>query len=548
MGRTLFRNGTVWAGDPPTRSASWLLVEDGTIAGSGTAATEPEPAAGDELIDLKRGHLLPGLTDAHTHILSGVFEPHAIDGSAWRDRDEAIAAVRRAAAGAPEGTWIVAARFDHRVWTDPLRPTRQELDEVAGDHPVLLMHESIHEGVANSAALRETGVAWLPDGHEDIDRGKGGAPTGLIWERAFGRAFFTAWRVLRERMTSEGLDGVLVDAAQRILELGVVRIHEAFVPPDLAPHLQAAHERSPLRISWSASPSAGTYDPPQDPEVFAGAGYGEGVPHVKLFADGGFRFAASYPVSVAFRALASAVRSAVNVRGIGPLRLLADRRTSLKGTDVVNEELRYTDHGLTNVLARCGEAGVRPRVHSIGNLATVQTAQAAQAAGMTGRWSIEHIIGLRDAEMEVLVDADPVVSLQPRFLPDYADAITGPGLDAVLRIVPARTLRGAGLTVALSSDDPRGPHDPLSLLRIAVTRAAPGGRPLAESEGLSPEEAVAGMTSAGVAAAGLAETAGVVGVIEDGAPADLALVDGDPFGNGSRVVGTWVDGVRVAGG
>lgn len=548
MGRTHFRNGTIWIGDPPSPAATWLVVEDGRVAASGQAGSEPDPTADPtaEVVDLRRRHVLPGLTDAHTHLLVGALEPQALDGSGWQHRDDAMEAVRRMAVAAPEGAWIIAARVDHRQWRDPLRPTRDELDAVAGDHPVLLIHESIHEGVANSAALRATGVAWLPDGHGDIERGERGQPTGLLWERAFGRAFFTALRELGATLAETGLDGAMETAARQALSLGVARIHEAFVPADLVPHLEAMNARTPLRVSWSASPEAGAFEPPRDPAGLVGLPFGEGVPHLKLFADGGFRFAARYPLSVGLRSVAQAVREAVDVRAVGPLRPLRDRRTTLAGGEVVTQELRFADHGLASLLHRCGEVGVRPRVHSIGNLATVQVARAARAAGMTGRWSIEHVIGLREHEVDELVESQPVVSLQPRFIPDYVETIRGTGLDQVLRVVPARTLREAGLTVALSSDDPRGPHDPLALLRIAVTRAAPGGRPLAEAEALSREEAVAGMTSGGVAAAGLAGR-GVSGVLSVGSAADLAIVDGDPFDSGSRVVETWVDGEQVHG-
>lgn len=542
--RTLLRGGRIWVGDPPSPGASWLLLEGARIVGFGDdgGPRPPVEGPGPEVVSLGGGHVLPGITDPHTHLLVAALAPISGSGREWRSRDQALAAVAEAARHASGRHWIVFLGVSHREWEEPRRPTREDLDAVAGDQPVLLADETIHEGVLNSAGMRASGVAWLPDGHGDVDRGRGGEPSGLVWERAFGRAMVVAIRSLIAADDRDLFRAELDRLAQCCLDLGIVRIHEGAVPPALAPELERWRQRTALRISWSLTPPEGWYDAPTSLADLHALPSGDGPTWLKLFADGGHRCAIRLPLRDGLRSTAATLRAALAARSLLPLRAFSERRTSLRGGEIAaTQELRYGDHQLAELLRACRTNGVRPRIHAVGGLAAAQAARAARAAGLE-RWSLEHALLLGEGDVRTIAGGADVVSIQPRLLPDYADTIRDAEAADALEVMPARSLRRAGVRLALSSDDPRGPGDPLHYLRLVTTRRLPDGTLWDEDEILSHDEAVAAATRGAVAAAG----ADAPGTITEGAPADLVVLDGDPFGDGTRVRGTWVAGDRVA--
>jgi predicted amidohydrolase YtcJ len=539
IGSTLLRDGTIWAGERPRPGAGWLLVEDGRVAAYGRADELPPDA--HRTVELGGGHVLPGFTDAHTHLATGSWIPFVGDGSSWRCAGDALASVREAASHRGDG-WIVFTRYDPHSWDDPALPTRTELDDAAGSRPVLLMDLSLHMGVASSEALRRSGVAWLPGSDRDVERGRHGRPSGTVWERAFGRAMFAALRGLAAEYGGRTADELLERAAAHHLSLGIVRAHDPGVPSDVAERLERLRRRSPLRLSWSSSPDRGLLEPPARVGELERGSFGEGPAQAKLFLDGAYRCALCLPPRVVVRGLWIASRAALERWDPRPLLELGERPLRLRGREVITPELRRRDAELRPLVDAIGAAGLRPRVHALGNRAVLQAVRVLEAAGTPPGWTLEHVIGLRNRDIEEVARSGAIASLQPGFLPHYAPAFRASGAMPDLRLIPLRSLLDAGVGTAISSDHPCGPLDPLKNLRLAVTRRLPDGGTLDAREAIGREEAVLAATGAGCRAAGVEAP----GVLVPGAPADLVVVDGDPFVASSRVVGTWIDGRWVA--
>jgi predicted amidohydrolase YtcJ len=536
----LLRDGRIWTGDPPDPRSTWLRLEAGRIVSHGGPGTE-EPSA-DEIVDLGGAHVLPAFTDAHTHLSAGAWFPAYEDGTSLGSREDAIAAVRDAVNVGPEGSWLVVTGLDPHGWKDPRLPTREELDAVCPQRPALLMVVTLHSGTANSAALRASGVAWMPDAHDDVERGRWGQPTGPLWEAAFSRARWAADRALLRAIGDAGTAGLLDAAAERHLSLGIVRAHEPGVAPDTAAELEALATRTPLRLSWSISPHAGQQEPPRTVSELPPGPYGYGPRQLKVFLDGAHRCAVAVPARRVLAAGGRALRTAVEERRTGPLRGLAERRVRLVGTEVRTPYLRLRDRALADLIDECAAQEVGLRMHALGNLAVLQAARVARVAGLEpGTWHAEHVLGLRDEDVEDVARAGPVCSVQPGFMPGYADVIRGSGMLPAIRVIPLRSLLDAGVETAISSDHPCGPLDPLHNIRLAVTRRLPDGSALDEREAIGRAEALTAATRTAARAAG----GDAPGVLVPGAPADLVVVDGDPFVEGSEVRETWIDGAAV---
>jgi len=524
---------TLWLGPQPTPRAGWLVLRDGRVAAVGAPDVPPPPDA--RVVDLAGRHVLPGFVDAHTHLATSAFLPAAGDGRAWRSRADALAAVARAAAGVAPDAWLLFLRLDLDAVVDA-PPTAVDLEQAGGGRPVLLADVTLHRGVLSESGMRAAGLlATAPDPLGELVRGRGGAPTGLVWERAFGRALFAAVRGVAAVLADGGLDALLDAEATRHLALGITRAHEPGVPPDLAARLRALAGRTPLRLSWSATSTHGLLEPPEA----ALDDCGEGPPAVKLFLDGAHRCALCLPAAAVATAAWRAGRAALLERDPRPLVALAADPLRVVGAHVHVPWLRLDDATLAAHVERHLAAGRRLRIHALGNLAV---AQAVHALGGHGRAaSIEHLLGLADADCDAVAAAGAVASLQPGFLPHYGPTMAARGLLGPLRAVPLASLAARGVPIAISSDNPCGPLDPLHNLRRAVDRADATGTPIDAREAIRVGAALRAATIGGTLAIGLPEPAGIL----PGEPADLAVCDGDPLAEATRVVETWVGGRRA---
>jgi predicted amidohydrolase YtcJ len=528
----LLSGATVWAGERPRPVAGgWLLVEGGRIGSVGTGA----PPEAEHTIELRGHHVLPGFTDAHSHLTAAAWLATVGDGSSWRSAGDALAAVRRAAA-VGRG-WVVFARVDEHDWQEPVLPTLDELDAAGRGRPVLLAHLSLHKGVVSTAGLAAiaTGRTAIGRPDPDLDRDRRGRPTGVVWEHGLGRALFEVARWLE---VDHDPVARFVDEAARHLAYGITRVHDPGVPATTAVQLEAAAARTPLRIGWAGVAPTGMLDP-----VWPGDDGDGPVPtQVKAFLDGAERCAITVPARALPRMAAGPLGAAVRRRSLAPLREATSRPLTLRERQLVLDLRQWRDVELRTWLEGHLAAGRRVRLHALGNLAVRQaTAALLDVRAPRGSATIEHAMFLAPREVDAIATAGATASLQPGFLPHYARQIADAGVPGHLLVKPLRSLQAAGADLAISSDHPCGPLDPLHNLRRAVDRSTGQTR-------LQPREAVDAVTAVAAATAGGARAAGTPveeATIVSGAPADLAICDGDPFAPRTRVVQTWVGGEVV---
>lgn len=141
-----------------------------------------------QVIDLAGHFVMPGFNDAHMHLASAGLEKLTLNLVGAKTLDEFRDRLRAKAESAAPGEWIVGEGWDETLWPVKTTPTRWDLDEVSGDHPVFLVRVDGHIGVANTRALQlaEVTVATKDPEGGKIDRDEGGTPTGILRESAQG--------------------------------------------------------------------------------------------------------------------------------------------------------------------------------------------------------------------------------------------------------------------------------------------------------------------------------------------------------------------------
>src|SRR6266545_4216710 len=484
MSRRLLTGGTVWAGAACAPRSTWLLVDDDRVGAVGheTGTTPPPPA--DQLLDLSGCHVLPGFVDVHLHLSQAAWFPLGVDASGWRGLADALRAVRVTAAAAPDAPWLLFWSVARWRWPEGRLPTAGELDEAAPGRRVLVSTLDMHRGAA-------------------------------------------------------GVQAALQGEANRCLAYGITHAHDPYVSPEWHQRMLALHASTLLRLSWGTGSVAGMHSRAPGPAAAPDGSYGDSGREVKLFADGGDRCALRLPTRALVGLLGGAVAESWRLHATGPLREALRRRLVVRPRHLDAPYLRYTDTELASLVAEYANAGVRLRIHALGNLAGAQAARVLRGVGVPpGAATIDHLLLLDPATADHVASTGVPVSYQPGFLPRYGTMLQAARADRYVTVLGGRLLLQAGVPLALSSDHPCGSVDPLHNLRAAVERRLPGGQQLQPEQALTRTEAVRAATVN--AATSLQAPGG--GGLAPGQAADLVICDGDPFQEGTRVTQTWIGG------
>ena len=143
--------------------------------------------SGLRVIDLHGRTVTPGLIDTHAHIADGgVEELYGIKLSDATSVAEIVARVKAKTALVKPGEWITGSGWDEGKLAEHRYVTAADLDAVAPDNPVWLVHTTGHYGVANSRALKLAHItATTADPKAGtIDRDPKGNPTGVLKEES----------------------------------------------------------------------------------------------------------------------------------------------------------------------------------------------------------------------------------------------------------------------------------------------------------------------------------------------------------------------------
>lgn len=502
-----------------------LLVDGARVVATGDAATlraRAETLDGElEEIDGGGRFLMPGLIDAHGHFTSLGYDALRLNVTGLRSLADTIEAIR---AYAQEGSgWIKGGRWNQELWPESRFPTADDLEGVT-DRPVWLRRVDGHAAWANHAAMRAAGVTKDtpdPPGGQII-RDADGQPAGVFVDAAMD---------LIDDVVPEPDEAQLraaIDEAQRImLSKGLVQVHDAGAGKreiELFRELAADGTlKVRLYVMLAGVPTLEQFDAPiDDPEDRVD------VLALKLYSDG-----------------------ALGSRGAALFHDYAD--------DEGNRGLLFIEaEELSRIIDRAAAAGWQVGVHAIGTRANRIVLDAYEqvaekypdAAGRRNRVEHSQILVPSDigryAELGVVASMQPTHATSDMFM---AEKRLGP--DRLAGAYAWQTLLRSGAVLALGSDFPVEPPDPVYGIHAAVTRRNRDGEPVngwREEEALTLEQTLRGFT---LDAAWAAHQEEELGSLEPGKWADFVLLDASPFEVDPQelwkigVAETWVAGERV---
>ena len=497
-------NATVYTVDEDRPTAEAFSVRDGRFVTVGTEAEVLEAHPDWPRLDLNGRTVVPGLIDAHAHLMGLGEALLSADLVGTASVGEIVARLEAFAADLPEGAWVTGRGWDQNDWGgDGAFPTRQDLDAAFPDRPVWLGRVDGHAGWANTAALRAAGIdpdapaPAAPEGGAVIQDAEG-RPTGVFVDAAEGLVA-SAIPAPDRAYYAEALARALAETSR----YGLTGVHDAGVPLEAVPVFRqfAAEGRFPIRNYAMITPGEiGPFcdahpDGIDDDRVV--------VRSVKLYADG-----------------------ALGSRGAA---LLADYADDPGNTGL----LFRPDEGLEATVRAAMACGLQVNTHAIGDRANRQVLDAYESAleatgGGPGRHRVEHAQILSLDDLERFADLGVIASVQPTHATsDMPWAGERVGDERLEGAYAWRRLSDSGARLALGSDFPVERVDPLLGFYAAVTRQDAEGRPLGGWFGnqvLTRAEALRGFTLDAAYAAFMEDE---VGSIEAGKRADFVLLSQD---------------------
>ena len=180
-------NGKVLTIDKDNPAAEAVAIKGETIiaVGSTKEISEMIEKGTTKVIDANGRLVIPGFNDAHVHF--GPLDPDYIELRYTTDPSVITEKVKAQVAKSKPGELIKGGHWEHEMFTDKKWPTKELIDKVSPDNPVMLSRADGHSVLVNSFVLKASGITKnTPDpfGGEIQKDPVTGEPTGILKENA----------------------------------------------------------------------------------------------------------------------------------------------------------------------------------------------------------------------------------------------------------------------------------------------------------------------------------------------------------------------------
>jgi len=493
-----------------------------------------------EVIDARGVTIIPGLIDGHTHLVGGSGLAIGVDLSKIENKEEWLRIIRDKAQALSGGDWIIGGAWDHNL-SDGILPTKEMLDAVAPNNPVVLSDIDRHTSWANSLAIELAGITAsspVPPGGEIMVNPESGEPTGIFKEGAAG-LFLGAPGMADAIDTKAGIKATVTLANS----LGITAVHD--MSNNFDEFLSVLDDGDlTLRVWQGARPSRGSDSEPA--EIFAAMAQER---------DRVRQHVAANEQSESMGTLFDIGYAKLIIDGV-----LSTHTALMKASYSDNPDAeaapRVTKDTLNAMIAAAHDNGFPVAVHAIGDEGVSWVldgfADSPTPPSTLGD-RIEHIEVVTPDDVERFESLGITASMQPH----HATCCVGNyvidriGRDRLPNAYVWRQMLDSNVDLVLGSDWPTSPFNPLIQMADTMhreTRIDGVVRQWDEGNTLTFEEALYGYTQAG---ANMTSWSDEIGSITVGKWADFVILDERLPDNVNRalenrqVTATYLAGKRV---
>ncbi|HKD01862.1 MAG TPA: amidohydrolase family protein [Terriglobales bacterium] len=503
----IITHANIWTVDPSRpRAQAVAILGDRIVAVGSDQEINAWRGPQTHVLDAGGKLLLPGFNDAHVHFVDGGASLDSVQLKDAASPQEFARRIGEQAKKIGKGEWVLNGEWDETRWTPSDLPTKELVDPLTPDTPVLVSRYDGHESLANSIVLRLAGItAQTPDPPGGvIVRDARGNPTGVVKDAAQDLVFKVV-----PPPTHDQLVKVTRRAMSHAASLGVTSVqHMNPDYEDIAVYSELL-ERGELITRIYAAPLI----PQVDDQVKIGIRHGFGGPYLRLgalkaYADGSLGAATAY--------FFEPYLNTPNNRGLlsdtmQPLSLMRDR------------------------MMKADAAGLQLCTHAIGDqgisIILDLYSDIVKAHGESDRrFRIEHAQHVAAKDFDRFAELHVIASVQPyHAIDDGRWAESRIGHDRASRTYAFRTFLDHKVRLAFGTDWSVAPLNPMLGLYAAVTRATLDGK---NPNGWFPEQklTVAESVEAYTMGSAYAEFQDQVkGSITPGKLADMVILSDDLF-------------------
>lgn len=491
-------NGRIMTVDAANSVTEALAVKGDKILLTGKeAAIRSLAVAETKTIDLGGRTVTPGLIDPHIHFrvwgLQNTYYTPFIPPDV-KDIPSLQRALADVLKGKKPGEWIMAY---YLILTDKQIPTKEDLDPVAKENPVFLMHIGGHWGTANSVAMQIAQIsASTPSPEGGIIERKNGELTGVFYNH---RAM-DMLRRFAPPISNDEVRKAILETQKVFASCGVTSFHDNNIREvdDILAYQELSRDGKLflrnelyLTLEWPSDLEKVDQVKPLDSDVTRFAGY-------KFLID-----------------------------GQGPTAYCHAPHNGVEWQLPTWDPKMFKD-----TVRSLHDTGLQICVHCIGDAAADLTLEAYEAAMNANprsdpRHRLEHAVLTTSQATQKMKDLGVVVSTQPAFIYLFAEGWEGLfGKERMERILVTREWIDSGVHVAIGSDAPSTPlYYPQATLAGAMTRVTFKKNAIGSDQVLNFTEALRAHTYEGAYSA---HQENIKGTLEAGKFADLVVWEKDP--------------------
>ncbi len=505
-----------------------MAIHEGKVVAIGDTTDLKELYAYVQVLDMQGKTVIPGLIDAHGHVMGLGNRAMQVNLEGTRSVGEALERVKTWADANPQADWVLGRGWNQVLWAENRFPTAAELDSISDGRPVYMTRVDGHAAWANSVAMAKAGISSeTPDPPGGlIIKDRRGNPSGVLIDGAMG----LVGSVIPESDDAQR-QMVLQKALEELRSLGITSTHDAGVSHEVYQLYKSFAEQNLLttRIYGMISGVGSDFDMISEDGLLKNyLNDFLSVRSVKLYGDG-----------------------ALGSRGAAMIHPYHD--------DPGNSGLLfYGPDSLSRMIEKAVRKGYQVNVHAIGDAANrvaldaFTMVQDSVPSSRDLRHRVEHAQVVSLDDFVRFRDLNIIASVQPvHATSDMNMAEDRVGSDRIKGAYAWRTFLDNGVILASGSDYPVENANPFHGLYAAVTRKDTLGNPL---DGWYPEQKltrVEALRSFTIDAAYAGHQELTLGTLEQGKWADFIVLDRDYFTVSepeiwkTRVLQTFVAGKSV---